>query len=314
MPQDCGLFRRITVNTALPVGQFISWEMIRTFKGTPPYNFYVDTAPTGSEDWTTLNKVAVVNDCMYYDPNKYNYSMGIDQEYRIRMVDGNGDVFYSNPFHPLGNWNNRDFLLAKELMRKEYLLQIKKTGIQGTLLKRRQWGTVCPLCLDFDTNEVTDNRCPSCFGTGFLGGYFKGIELWVTLSNLKRNKQITDLAVVDPFDRSGRCVAYPYLDTKDIWVNNQTNERYAISEPTNVAEIRGIPIVYTAMFSKAPASSILYDVPLTTTVDLSGEYDNTAINSPVKLDNNDPINVNNAPVVPPEEQWDEGVNADPESW
>ena len=314
MPNDCGLFARIQVNAALPVGQDISWQMVHDFKGTPPYNFYIDVAPTGSEDWTTLNKTAVVNDCSYYDPNVYNYGMSIDQNYRIRMVDGNDDVFYSNTFQPLGNWNKRDYLTAKEIMRKEYLMQTKFTGVKGLLLKRREWGPRCPLCLDFDTSAITDMHCDLCYGTGFVGGYYKGIEYWVTFSNLRRQKNIEDTAVMDPFTRGGRSVAYPYLDTRDIWVNDQTNERWFISNIANAAEVRNIPIVYNAEYRKAPTSSIIYKVPVDSTADLLLYYDDTAPNSPVKLDNNDPINPNNAPVVPPEEQWDAGVTNDPFSW
>jgi hypothetical protein len=288
--------------------------MVRNFKGTPPYSFYIDVAPNGSEDWTTLNKTAVVDDCSYYDPNKYNYAMNIDYSYRIRMVDGNNTVFYSNPFQPLGNWNKRDYLLAKEIMRKEYLELTKFTGVRGTIVKRRQWGPECPRCLDFDTKEVTDNKCNICFGTGFIGGYFKGIESWVKLSNLRRNKDITDTAVMDPFTRMGRSVAYPYLDNRDFWVNTDTNERWFISNPTSAADMRGIPIIYNAEYRKAPTSDIIYDVPLDSTADLLVYLDDTAPNSPIKLDNNDPINPNNAPVVPPEEQWDRGVNSDAYGW
>ena len=314
MPDDCGIFDRIYINSTLPVGQNISWKMAKNFQGVFPLHFYVDVAPIGSEDWTTLNKVPVIDDCSYFDPNKYNYSVSVDQTYRIRVVDGDDNVFYSNPQHPLGNWSKRDYLLAKEMMRKEYLELTKFTGVKGTLLKRRQWGPRCPRCLDPDTDAVTDNKCFICYGTAFIGGYFMGIEYWVKLSNLKRNKDVTDVAITDPFNRLGRSVAYPYLDTKDVWVSEDTNERWFISNIANEAEIRSIPIVYSSEYKKAPTSSVIYDVPLDSTADLTIYLDDTAMNSPVKLDNNDPVNPSNAPVAPPDEQWDAGVTADPFSW
>lgn len=314
MPQDCGLFSRIVVNTILPVGQEISWTMVRGFKGKYPLNFYVDVAPIGSDEWTTLNKIAVVDDCSYYDPNKYNYTVNIEQAYRIRMVDADGDVFYSNPFQPLGNLNKHDYLLAKEIMRKELLELSKFTGVKGKVLKRRQWGPKCPRCLDYDTDEITDSHCDICYSTGFVGGYYKGIEMWLKMTNLKRNKDSTDVGITDPHNRGGRSIAYPYLDTKDVWVNDETNERWFISNILNAAEMRTVPIVYQAEYRKAPTSHVIYEVPMDSTADITIYYDDTAVNSPVKLDNNDPININNAPVVPPEEQWDQGVTADPYSW
>ena len=55
---------------------------------------------------------------------------------------------------------------------------------------------------------------------------------------------------------------FPSIDTKDIWVRADNDERYIIDSYEVVASYRGLPLVANATLKLAPATDIVYSVPI----------------------------------------------------
>lgn len=270
---ECGVFKRIQTVVQPLGGNMIAWELFDGFQAPGPYHFYIDFGHSGTDEWEVLNQQPVIDACAYYDLQQRHWDHFIDFYYRIRLVlpslvnpDGSCVVHVSHPQQANGALAKRDWLVMREICRKEYLLQRKRTNVNnvGWILKRRRWGTSCNKCKEYDTLEVQKTSCDQCFGTGFTGGYFRGIDFRITMDapwgrEFKRDETVS---MTNNTQRKGRVVAYPYLDTNDIYVRKDTGDRYFVNALETIAEVSGVPIVLIVEIRLAPVTDPIYNVPV----------------------------------------------------
>ena len=244
----------------------VYWRMEATFNSLGgDVNFYVDWARSAG-DWTCLNATApVVNGCMYVDPVKRNFNMIKNLYYRVRAVFVTSSSIESLPVQALGSLTDEEYLYAKEIIRINYVALKKRGGVHGFLLKRREWGTVCPTCADWDMDEATRGSCPTCFGTGISLGYYPGMDYWVNSQPREPRKRQTDaggLGVVDPNVRVVYGVAYPWVDALDLWVESKSNERWIIRTVKHRADMGSKPIFFDMELHKLPETSPAMAIPI----------------------------------------------------
>ncbi len=272
MSQDCVntkpartfAFKRVEVYVTPANEKIIQWWMDKCFPvGNPLPVFFVEVARAAGE-WERLNPDNPIDHCVYADQGKYRCSKSSDIFYRVVAFDGTNE-YTSAPEATLGVWNEHDYLIARDVVRKEYLLLKRYNGVLGYLLKRRTSGVPCqnPTCLDNDLLIPTTTACPNCFGTGFQNGYYDAIPYYIDLSSFSSGKDTADpIGTIDPRTRLGRCVAYPRVDEYDIWVDGDKNKRYVIRQVERLVEIRGKPLVYKLKLNELSASSNEYNIPL----------------------------------------------------
>lgn len=278
-------FKRVEVYVTPGNFKIIEWSLDRCFPledSTPV--FYVEVAYGGGE-WERLNPDdPVVDQCLYVDEAKYRCGKSSDVFYRVIASDGESE-YASKPEATLGVWNTHDWLIARDIIRKEYLQLRKYTGDLGYLLKRRTHGVPCqnPSCLDNDLEIPTTTACPQCFGTGFQNGFYNAIPYWIQRENLATNKDVTDsLGTLDPRSIKGRAVAYPRVDEYDMWVDADTNKRYIVRGVQRAAEIRGVPLVYMLVLNEVPASDNVFRVPLEQDVPVPEDSSSSAGDPPTQ--------------------------------
>jgi hypothetical protein len=265
----------------------IAWGLRAGFAGREPYHFYVDVG-RGSDEWTTLNDLPLINECMTVDSQRRHWDQLADFYYRVRLVTpsetdpstGQSKVYLSQPQQANGLWSRRDWLMAREIARREYLMQRKRTNVTatGTLLKRRKFGAACERCKEYDTGEVQNATCPYCFGTGISSGFYRGVDFTVMLDapwdrDLKRDETVGNRRDVV---RSARAVAYPYIENNDVFVRNDSGERFYVNAVKTLAELGGIPVVVQVELRLAPTTDIVYTVPLTGSSSSSSSSSSTA--------------------------------------
>jgi hypothetical protein len=262
---SCDVFSRIQVVTQPLGGTRISWGLKPGFKAPGPFHFYVDFGRAGTSEWKMVQTTPVVDECTLIDPEQRYYDQTSDFYYRVRLLlpNQNNTAYVSQPQQANGLWSKRDWLVAKEIVRKEYLQQRKGTNktCVGFVHKRRRWGQPCELCQEYDTREP-QSWCETCFSTGFVGGYFKAVDMTMTLTAPTREFKFSDNSGIhNDITRMGRCVAYPHLDTNDVWVRRDNGERYFVNSIKHVAELGGIPLIYEVELRLAPVSEIIYLIP-----------------------------------------------------
>lgn len=247
-------FGRVSVVANPAALKTITWTVENRAGMADPSNFYVDKARSGGE-WDQIAG-PLPNACLYVDPVIWDWNKDKNTFYRVR-VQVAGTWEYSVPIQAIGEWNREDYLKAREICRKEYLL-MRKSGEDGLLLKRREWGSRCT-CVDADTKEVTNKSCPLCLGTGITGGYYPSIPLPIGIQEPPgRNRVLGEAGLAHDEVRMARAVAYPLITSNDIWIGNRTNERWQVRAIKTVAEIRRIPLVQVLELRLIPQTDVIY--------------------------------------------------------
>ena len=257
------LFKRLTVTIGPDNVKLIQWRLSPSFKlqGTQEH-YYLEFAPAGRE-WVRLNPDnPLVDVCCTTDSAQRRYGIRSNAYYRIVLDDGLNE-YPSSPVHMRGKLNNHDWLIAREIMRGTYTHLVKGNGNFGWLIKRRQEGLPCPTN-DPDTG-VPLGDCGECYGTEFLGGYYKPIPYWVDLgANLNRLVISDPLGPIDPSVNNCFALAWPDLEEYDVWVDADTNRRYRVASVDEAVKVRDVPLIYgiRTEFRLLPFSDPVYQFPL----------------------------------------------------
>lgn len=261
------IFRRIVVDTHFSVlttqRTTVSWAMEPSFVEPGPWTFTLQRGHSPTE--TAWEDIAVVVDQPWvYDNRPTVNTIGTPTYYRIKLVDGNDVVHYSQVQVTTAYWGRYDWSLAKEIIRKETLVLRRKAGVNGWLLKRRYFGERCPVCTNAVTGQVQNSTCTTCYGTGVVGGYYPAFEYWVTMNATQRMRRLTpEQGLMSATIESVRALAYPVVDGNDVWVNGQTNARYFISQDIKaVARHRGIDLILDVVITEAPSDHVIYQFPI----------------------------------------------------
>jgi len=249
--------------------KIIQWWLNPYFKfESSVVGFHVEYARSGGE-WCRITDTMITNVCLYLDEDSYRCGMDNDVWYRIIAVDANGVEYVSRPAHTLGEMNRHDWLVARDILRKEYLRLHRYVGTFGYLLKKREHGTKCSECADYDMEEPI-GLCTNCFGTGFKYGYYNAIGFFLDLSGVSSSRDVKEpFGIEDTRIRNARAVAFPWVGTYDIWVHGSANRRYVLRKVVTATEIRSVPLVYFPIELRLlEASNIAYQIPMTQELEL----------------------------------------------
>lgn len=245
----------------------VSWELHPMFRDAAPHVFQLQmgrTANPDADDWTNVGG-PITDDFYAIDDTQRVYGKTQWTHYRVRMITEVG-TYYSKPELAAGALTFREWRLAKAIIRAESL-RLRKTpaGDEGYVLKRKLYGTPCP-CRDRQTQETREPQHTTCYGTGFVGGYFTPIPCcYAELSNLSKREMldtqsrgsVNDMTVVN-----ARMLAIPQLDEEDVWVSKKNDTRWYVHAIQHLEEMRNVPLIYTVQLSLAPFTDVVYKFPI----------------------------------------------------
>lgn len=265
VPTCSWVFERVRVWHVVTGGTRVEWLMHIQFTDPAPHSFQLQAGRTGlptADDWEDVG-LPVTNANYAIDDTQRLYGKTPWTHYRIKLTTGLG-VYYSKPEPAQGSLSRQDWLKWKNGIR-QWTFQLKHGpgGQEGYLIKRRLYGERCD-CLDVRTLEVLKPQHETCYGTGFVTGYFEPqpctfAELGLRLTREKLDGQrgtTNDLVV------PARMLAMPQLLDKDVWVDKDTDVRYFISDIQHLAEVRGVPISVSVALKPAPLSHVIYQFPV----------------------------------------------------
>jgi hypothetical protein len=248
-------------------GSIVYWGLDRSFDGQGPLVFTLEWAETPEGSWEEVTRVT--DTYFAVDPTPRMFAKEQASYYRLKLdyttACGESSTATSYAQQSYGVWTKRDWLLAREISRKERLLQQRYVGWKGYLLKRKLWGVDCPTCSTWDTEDVGHGKCQTCYGTGKQGGYWPGHEVYgYQQSGGPEYMQTVDLNVGMKEDITVqlRMLAYPHINTYDVFVEEDAGRRFIVQKVGVAAEIKGIPLVYVAVMMQAPFTDIVYTVPI----------------------------------------------------
>ena len=270
------VFDTVTVTVGPEGSKLVEWRLNPyAYRTGAALQFYVETARPGGE-WTRLNPDEPLTDvCYYTDTTRYRWGVANDFYYRVVAVDGTTE-HASQPASAMGALSRHDRLIAKEILRQEYVRMRAGAGIAGYLLLRREHGDACPECLDFDTEDPVNSLCSYCYGTGVRYGYYNAYYPYY-VSRMQGPRSAKDVkephATEDIKGWTARALAYPRLEPYSVWVEGTTNRRFIIRTVAVAAAVGSTPLVYTLGMLQEATTSIVYQVPMEQTTPDGPEED-----------------------------------------
>ena len=238
------------------------WQLEPVFNDPGPYRFQLQVGRTGLKDATDWKNVGepVNNGYVAEDPTFRAIGYDLSTHYRVILTSAN-NTYVSQPANCFGDLNEKDWLFAREIVRKESLRH-KLVSAAGYLLKQMRYGKPCRRCRDTLTQEITDADCPICNGTSFEVGYHPplALQLWdlspQTIAE-QVDAQMKGTTRDNPYV-SARVIGFPALNKGDIWVNGSSDERWLVDTVQVVAAVRNVPVVYNVKLGLLPFNNTAY--------------------------------------------------------
>lgn len=264
---DTDVFDRVYVDHLFHGESRVWWRFGAEFKDPGPYVYRLQASYVGhvnALDWVDVSLPGYnVSSLGYVNVREQT---GKSMLTHVRVVLSTPRARYVSNGQPIwGNLSQRNFLLAKEVTRKEKL-RLKSDGTRGYLIRRMRYGVEDSNVLVPIVGEIFDPTKRATYGTAFQIGYHPPIPLQVDLTYgpLQETRGQGDIQTNDanPRQAMARMLAQPDCVLEDVWVNADTDDRYLISEANIVVSLAGVPIVKQATLSLMPRNHIVYKIPV----------------------------------------------------
>lgn len=238
-------------------GFMFMWEIYGGFNQPPPWIFNVEQSSSPTGDWKDISG-PIEGAFFYHEDRRILINKSAVLYFRLRMRVG-GDTYFSAVIQPYGDLGRKDFLIAREIMRKEVLHMKGMAGVFGSLYSLTTFGPPCRACRDPITGDIRDSECKVCMGTGRMNPYSGPYDAWMTFTeDSKHQHQDDGLGTFEHRMFNVRVVANPVVKKNDIIIDRGSDKRYYVNQASVVAEIRRVPIVQVLTVSEAPVSDNAY--------------------------------------------------------
>lgn len=260
------VFDRVVVSHIIAGPTRVMWTLMDDFTDDGPLEFQLQVGTTNNndaDDWEDVG-LPVVDQYSATDDEQRVWGKTNFTHYRVKLTTSNGE-YLSAPESGMGVLDRRSWRLARDMVRsKRQAMRVGDAGQRGYLLKRRWTGQDCPVCLDYQTKEVRNPQCTTCYGTGKKCGYFYPMScVWAELApRAKRTHLDEQRATVNDVVVSASMLMVDLLDEEDIWVADKTDDRYFVHKVSHTAEMRGVPITANVELRLVPFTHIAYAIPI----------------------------------------------------
>ena len=237
--------------------------------------FRVENSRSGGT-WEVISE-DIIDSCAFVDLRKRNYNKKMNEYYRIRLTaESTGEDWVSKPCEA-GQTKTYPFSAEAENVIRQAEKAIKISGCTGVLLKKKVWGSRCLVCTDFRGESTVNEHCASCFGTGIAGGYYNGITTAMIKDSVVTAEDTSPIGYLQGETIQGRCIAYPWIHTGDVWVEDHTNNRYMISKTTPAASFKHVTLIYAITLHRLEMTDVMYTTPADAKVNVKDLWDSATV-------------------------------------
>lgn len=252
-------FTRFDIYPAYEHGFEFAWEVSPGFSAPAPWEFVVFEGATPDGPWYPVSP-SLTTVRRYRDHIKRVVPKSDTLWFMCQMRAG-GKRYDSAAAAPYQTLSKREFLIARDIMRRETLHARTLAGVECCIHIISTGGPKCPKCLDPITGQVRDPKCPVCLGTGRAEAYLGPYKAWMTISPKTRTTRHTEVGGTEEESQfEFRLVGTLPLKKNDVIADPGTGRMYYVDESKNAAEIRRVPIVQTVTALEAPVTDPIHTI------------------------------------------------------
>jgi len=239
-------------------GFLYSWEIDGGFNDPAPWLFSVYLGDTAEGPWHQISP-ELVNVIAWRDNGGKNlYGKSNTLYFRAGLRTSRGRYF-SHPVQPYGDLSRREYLLAREIIRRESLRARVLAGVECDLYIRSTFGPKCTFCIDPVTGDVRDSHCRKCLGTGRYPAYFGPHRMMLSFSpDTAHRKDNSNDGTHETRTFEAMAIGNPVMKKGDVIVDISQDKRYVIGVASVVSEVRRVACLQRIGFEEAPLSDPIY--------------------------------------------------------
>ena len=219
----------------------LTWSTFPEEEPQAGFRYRVWRAPQPEGPWTLLHELAGLR--VYLDYLVDLYTPGATYVYRVDCRAPEDDDWQPSAYAVYRS-DDPD-VYTDEIIRRHHMLLEHSRAPECSIFTRRLYGTRCQ-CWNALRKESNGSRCPICYGTGWVGGYFGPYRERVSFSMSRAQRRMLSRASDGVADGTTECwtVNYPALTPGDLIVT-PFNDRYRVLQ-TQVSR-RGLVVLHQVM-------------------------------------------------------------------
>lgn len=182
--------------------------------------------------------------------------------FRVSCKTGSGE-YLSDARSPYGNLSRQEYLIGREIMRREVLHMKKLAGSKCHVWMVSNYGPKCPHCLDPITGQRRNGNCRYCYGTGFYPAYIGPFETWCIFSENNQHQLqegAEGIGMIEQKSFQVRMASSVPVKKNDIVCDLPSGKRYYVGQVQISAELRRVPLVQTLLVNEIATTDPAYRV------------------------------------------------------
>jgi hypothetical protein len=237
------------------------WKLESSPEDFNDYRLYIYRSQLPS---TNLNDFALLssginpaNDYEYHDQDIYGITSKFIEYYYLLQISGlsaQGES-YSQPIHLYLEQDK----YAREIQRRRNLILDYHSGESVRLLKRREYGTFCPVCYDETLQRITKSGCLTCYDTGYLGGYYSPLDMRVQMSERPVREMHQMFSQWQDADATLFSKEDPVLAPNDIIIDKR--HRFWMVVTSGTAKKGEAPFARISQIRQVEKANVIYEYP-----------------------------------------------------
>jgi hypothetical protein len=253
-------FARVTVDYMIRGVARVEWLLQPRFIEQGPYQFQLQASRIGGRDW---ENVGTSQTGIYYALDDTRRLYGQDRRllYRVEMTTGVATHF-SGEAEVIGKLTMRQWLQAREIVRKLALASRGMESFDGWLFRRRVDGQRCTKCLDTLTGGIRNSDCATCKGSGFIDGFFltSPVTMYDLSPDFRETHNRGNTGTTTPAVVPARFVGLPLIHNRDVWIDKYGDRRYHIHQVRHLSEMNQVPLAVEAELRPAEFTDVIYQI------------------------------------------------------
>lgn len=262
IPDKNNPFVDFTFTPNFHLGHLLQWKIDPVFSDAGPFIFTVEMAETPDFSEITMELPSVAG-FFAIDKTNHKITQGDTLRYRVKLQTAQG-IYYSNILNfGISHNDQRTYLLASEVQRKELLRIHFYVHSEGWLLKRRNYGVKDTATSTFISGlPATDNS--SDYGVGLTGGYYNPLGFVWSKEEYNESKTLSeDTGVDEVYALQIRTIGFPLIEEQDIIIHRGTDYRYMVRE-RSYTYFPGTQFVLVQRLGlvRIPITDTVYQIPM----------------------------------------------------